>query len=257
VAQLKFRIDADRFNALVEVAASSSASLEAALKASENEPPSLEKVRLLRTLSFHAMYVRVPVDWDLAEGYARRALEMAERMDSALALFTALGTFTELYFHRGRWRKLVQVCLQRLALSRDPQFSDKQERLPALIDTGQALVRVGEYAQAIPYLLEGESLAGQMQDALMENYALDERIHCFFRLDRWDEILNLDEKMRDMQQRYPREQIGASCRMIAFIASIHAMRGERELAVIRREEAGAIMTEITGPFEKWNRIQHY
>ena len=158
VAQLKFRIDADRFNALVEVAASSSASLEAALKASENEPSSLEKVRLLRTLSFHAMYVRVPVDWDLAEGYARRALEMAEKLDSALALSTALGTFTELYFHRGRWRELVQVCLQRLALSRDPQFSDKQERLPALIDTGQALVRVGEYAQAIPYLLEGESL---------------------------------------------------------------------------------------------------
>jgi len=50
----------------------------------------------------------------------------------------------------------------------------------------------------------------------MEKYALDERTHCLFRLDRWDEILNLGEKMRDMQQRYPREQIGASCQTIAM-----------------------------------------
>ena len=254
---LKMRIDADRFKPLVEVAASSNASLEAALKASENEPPSLEKVRLLTILSTYAQYDRVPVDWDMAEGYARRALEMAEKLDSALALSTALGTLGELYLNRGLWRELVQVCLRRLALSRDPRFNNLQERLPALIDTGQALVRVGEYAQAIPYLLEGERLAGQMQDALMEKYALDERIHCLFRLDRWDEILNLNEKMRDMQQRYPREQIGASCRMIAFIASIHALRGNMDLAVIQRKEAQAIMTAVSGSFEHWVRTEHY
>jgi predicted ATPase/class 3 adenylate cyclase len=257
VANLKMRIDADRFEPLVEVAASSSASLDAALKAAENEPPSLEKVRLLTILSTNAQYVRVPVDWDLAEGYARRALEMAEKLDSALALSTALGTLGELYFNRGLWRELVQVCLRRLALSRDARFNDLQERVSAVIDTGQALVRVGEYAQAIPFLLEGESLAGQMQDVLMEKYALDERIHCLFRLDRWDEILNLDEKMRDMQRRYPREQIGASCRMIAFIASIHAMRGELDLAVIQRKEAQAIMTTISGSFDQWGRTHHY
>ncbi len=254
---LKMRIDADRFKPLVDVAASSNTSLEAALKASENEPPSLEKVRLLTILSTYAQYDRVPVDWDMAEGYARRALEMAEKLNSALALSTALGTLGELYFNRGLWRELVQVCLRRLALSRDPRFNNLQERLPALIDTGQALVRVGEYAQAIPYLLEGERLAGQMQDALMEKYALDERIHCLFRLDRWDEILNLNEKMRDMQQRYPREQIGASCRMIAFIASIHALRGNMDLAVIQRKEAQAIMTAVSGSFEHWVRTEHY
>ena len=91
----------------------------------------------------------------------------------------------------------------------------------------------------------------------MEKYALDERAHCLFRLDRWDEILNLDEKMRDMQQRYPREQIGASCRMIAFIASIHAMRGEMDLAVIQRKEAQAIMSAVSGSFDQWNRTEHY
>jgi predicted ATPase/class 3 adenylate cyclase len=257
VVNLKLRIDADTFEPLVEVAASSSASLDAALKAAENKPPSLEKVRLLTILSTNAQYVCLPVDWDLAEGYARRALEMAEKLDAALALSTALGALGELYFNRGLWRELVQVCLRRLALSRDVRFNDLQERLPALIDTGQSLIRVGEYAQAVPYLLEGESLAGQMQDVLMEKYALDERIHCLFRLDRWDEILNLDEKMRDMQKRYPREQIGASCRMIAFIASIHAMCGELNLAVIQRKEAQAIMTAVSGQFNHWVRDEHY
>lgn len=254
---LKMRIETDRFKPLFEVAASSSASLDAALKAAKKLPPSLEKVRLLTILSVHAQYVRVPVDWDLAEGYARRALEMAEKLDTALALSTALGTLGELYFNRGLWRELVQVCLRRLALSRDGRFNNLQELVSAVIDTGQALIRVGEYAQAIPYLLEGESLAGQMQDALMEKYALDERIHCLFRLDRWDEILNLEDKLRDMQRRYPREQIGASCRMIAFIASIHAMRGNLDLAVIQRKEAQAIMTAIAGSFDHWVRTQHY
>ena len=257
VVELNMRIDADRSKPLVEVAAASSASLDAALKASVSEPPSLEKVRLLTTLSTNAQYVRVPVDWDLAEQYARSALEMAEKLDAALALSTALGTLAELYFNRGLWRELVQVCLQRLALSRDARFSDMHERVSALIDTGQALIRVGEYAQAIPFLLEGESLAGHMQDVLFEKYALNERTHCLFRLDRWDEILNLDEKLRDMQQRYPREQIGASCQTIARIASIHAMRGDLDLAVIQRKEAQAIMTAISGSFDHWVRTEHY
>jgi predicted ATPase/class 3 adenylate cyclase len=256
-ADLKMRIGAVGFKPLGEAASTSSASLEEALKAAENEPPSLEKVRLLTTLSVYGQYVRVPVDWDMAEGYARRALDMAEKLDAALALSTALGTLGELYFNRGLWRELVQVCMRRLALSRDAQFSDLHERVSALIDTGQALIRVGEYAQAIPYLLEGESLAAQIQDVLYEKYALNERTHCLFRLDRWDEILNLGEKLRDMQQRYPQEQIGPSCQTIAFIASIHAMRGELDLAVTQRNEAQAIMTAISGSFEHWVRTEHY
>jgi len=257
VANLKWRVDTDRFKPLVEIAEASRAILDAALKATESDPPSLEKVRLLTTLSIHAQYIRVPPDWDLAEGYARRALEMAEKLDTAIGQSTALGTLGELYFHRGLWRELVQVCLRRLALSRDARFNNLQERVSAVIDAGQALVRVGEYAQAIPYLLEGESLAGQLQDVLMEKYALNERIHCLFRLDRWDEILNLDEKLRDMQQRYPMEQIGVSCQTIAMIASIHAMRGDLDLAVKGREEAQAIMTAISGSFEHWVRHEHY
>jgi predicted ATPase/class 3 adenylate cyclase len=257
VVYLRMRIDADQFEPLIEVAAASSASLEAGLKAPESGPPNVEKIRLLTTLSLYAQSVRVPVDLDLAEGYVHSALEMAEKLDAAVELSIALSTLGELYFRRGLWRELVQVCLRRLALSRDFRSSDMQQRTSALVDTGQALMLVGEYVQALPNLLEAESLAGQMQDVQLEKWALDERTHCLFRLDRWDEILNLGEKLRDMQQRYPREQIGPSCYAIAVIASIHAMRGELDLARGQRQEAQAIMTALSGPIEGWARQQHY
>jgi predicted ATPase/class 3 adenylate cyclase len=257
VVNLKWCVDSAQFETLVEVAAASSASLEAAMKLAESEPPSLEVVRLLTTLSTHAGYIRIPMDWDLAEKYARTAVEMAEKLDAPVELSTALATLAHVYFWRGLWRERVQVSLQRLALSRDPRFSDMQERISALIDAGHALTGVGEYSQAIPNLLEAESLASQMLSVSLEKAALDERIHSLFRLDRWDEILYLHEKSRDMQQRYPLEQIGVSCYAIAVIASIHALRGEFDLAVIQREEARAIMTAAGGPSEHWGRAPHY
>lgn len=257
VALMKFRVDSAQFEPLVDIAAASRAGLVAALKGAESEPPSLEIVRLLTTLSADAAYVRVPVDWDLGEQYARSALEMAEKLDAPLELSTALAAVAEMYYRRGLWREFVQVTQRRLEISRDPRFSDMQQRVSALIDTGQALMNVGEYAQAMPYILEGESLASQMQAVDLEKYALDQRTHSLFRLDRWDEILKLDEKLRDMQRRYPRERIGVSCYAIAVIASIHAMRGELDLARSQRQEAQAIMTAVTGPSENWNIQEHY
>ena len=60
-----------------------------------------------------------------------------------------------------------------------------------------------------------------------------------------------------MQRRYPLEQIGVSCLRIAVNASVNAMRGEMELAVIQRKESDAIMTGIAGSTEQWGREQHY
>ena len=127
----------------------------------------------------------------------------------------------------------------------------------ALIDIGWALMWVSEFAQAIAHLLEGQSLAAQLQAVDLEKWAPEGRTYCLLGLDRWDEILNMDEKLRDMQQRYPREQIGPSCLGIAVMASIHAMRGELDLARRGRQEAQDIMTAVVGPFENWSRSQHY
>jgi ATP/maltotriose-dependent transcriptional regulator MalT len=144
-----------------------------------------------------------------------------------------------------------------MAISGESRFRDLQERAVALLDVGDALTCVGEYAQAIPYILEGEALAAQLQAVELEKTALYQRLQCLVRLDRWEEGLQLDARMRDMQRRYPREHIGPSCASIALFASIHALRGELDLAVRGREEANAIMTAVAGTFEDWTRVQHY
>ncbi len=256
VMSLKLRIEADRLGPFFEVAAASRERLEAALKAAEGEPPSSEKVRLLAILSFYDLDLYVPERWDRAEQYARRALEMAEKVNANRALWTALEPFETLYFLRRQWRELLQVDLRMVELSRDVQFIGRREQAMALIDTGQALSNLGEYAQALPYILEGEGLSAQIEDIQLEKYALEERTSCLFSLDRWDELINLGEKLLDMKQRYPREHIGPSCQTIAFMASIHAMRGERELSATERNEAQNIMIAISGPFERWARGEH-
>jgi len=257
VALLKWRVASEQFQVLLPIAAASRTAVVAALEATGSEPPTLEKARLLISLSMDAERVRIPVDWDMGEQYARAAVEIAEKLGAPADLSAALGALADACFFRGLWRERAQVAQRRLALSRDSRFSDVQERAAAVIDAGEALMNVGEYAQAIPYLVEGESLAGQMQSADLEKWALDQRIHSLLRLDRWDDTLDLDAKSRDMQQRHPRERIGASCYAIAAIASIHALRGELELARQQRKEADDIMTAIAGPSENWGRVSHY
>jgi predicted ATPase/class 3 adenylate cyclase len=257
VYKMMWSVDLDRYRAVTQIAASSRALLESEWKDIDSIPTTLESVRLLITLAWDASRIRVPVDWDLAEIYARRAVEVAEKLEVPVELSAALGSLDGVYLHQGQWRKRAEVALQRLELSRDARFGDPQERVSVLIGMGKALMSVGEYAQAIPYLLEGESLAGQMQAVDLEKWALDIRIYCLFRLDRWDEMLMIDEKLRDMQQRYPREQIGPSCFSVGLMAAVHAVRGERDLAAAQRAEAAAIMTAVAGTPENWERPQHY
>jgi len=257
VAELKWRVDSAQYQLLLKVAAASNASLVAELEAVKSQPPSLEQARLLTSLSTHAANTSVPADWDLAEQYARAALEMTEKLDAPVEISAALGALADAYFWRDLWREGLEVTERRLLVSRDPRFSDLRERVRVLIDAGFALMGVGKYAEALPHLQEAESLADQMEAPDLEKFALDQRIHTLVRLDRWDEILSLDGKRREMVQRYPIEQIGVSCFEIAIVASIHAMRGEMDPAVSGREEAKAIMTAHAGAFENWDRAQHY
>jgi len=257
VRYLKWGVDSHQFKSLVEIAAASSTSLEKALKSVETESPSLEKIRLLTELSMYAGYICNPVNLDLAEHYGRTAVEMAEKLEATVELSKALSTLANLYQSRGLPRESLRVDLRRLTISRDVHFNNIRERVIVLLDTGYSLIMVGDYAQANPILLEAESLAVQIQAVDLEFAALEERTRCLFRLDRWDEILNLEERSRDMQRRYPLEQIGVSCFRIAVNASIHAMRGEMDLAVIQRKESEAIMTEVAGSTEQWGKEQHY
>jgi len=257
VANARFFVKADRFEELLKVAERSTAYLEQALKAAEVEPPSLERARLLTALALHVGTARSPRDTEAGEKYARAAVEVAEKLDAPTELSAALGALDYMCFLRARWRDRVEVSQQRLRVSRDPRLSDLREQAMALIDAGNALSNVGEYAEALPNLVEAERLAAEGQMVELEKEALTTWTDILFRLDRWDEVLQLDDRLRDMQRRYPLEKIGASCYSISVVASVHALRGEAELATRGREEAQAIMTSVSGPPENWSRFEHH
>ncbi|MBI3914855.1 MAG: hypothetical protein HY327_11810 [Chloroflexi bacterium] len=255
VASLVWAIDIERFKAIAQIGAASRAILEAEELASQE--PHTETVRLLTILSKDAWRTRTPRDWDAAERYARAAADMAEKLDNPPELSVALDALGNVYFARGLLRERVQVALRRLELSRDPHFSDVRERVSILIEIGDTLLTVGEYAQAMTYLTEATSLADEIHAVDQQIGALQHRSYCLFRLDRWDDMLKILDLARDIRTRYSREHIGGECFQIALAASVHTRRGESDLGVAERAEAHSIMTALGGPLERWGRGNLY
>jgi hypothetical protein len=184
---------------------------------------------------------------------------MAENLDDPAILSAALGALSSVYGGRGRFRERVEVSLRRLELSRDPRFGDEYERVNALLDTGRALVRIGEYARAVDFLVEAESLASQIQAVKQQVMALRYQAQSWYQLDRWAEVLVLEEKRRDLEERYANflERSGPVCFHIALSASVHALQGDTEKALALRDESKMIMTAVEGPPEMWGRSNHY
>jgi hypothetical protein len=120
------------------------------------------------------------------------------------------------------------------------------------------LIAIGEYAQALPHLLEEESLTIQVRAVASQSFSLGLQAFCWFRLDRWDEILKLDEKRRDLEQRYSRDQVGAVCLEIALSAAVRALQGDLGQARVMREKARSNMVYGEGePPENWGRSNYY
>jgi hypothetical protein len=67
---------------------------------------------------------------------------------------------------------------------------------------------VGEYQEALSYLKEAESLAASTQVVYQQANAIGLQAQCWFRLDRWDEVLATEEVWRDLERRYSRERVG-------------------------------------------------
>jgi tetratricopeptide (TPR) repeat protein len=158
-------------------------------------------------------------------------------------------------FARGLLRERVQVALQQLTLANDPRFTDVRQRVDVLINTSHALETVGEYALALTYVKQAATLAEQIQEVNLWRSGLAHFAYCFFRLDRWDEMLEILDQVRDIQKRYPRERAGPECFPISLAASVHARRGESALSAAERTEAHSIMTTTTGSMERWARAQ--
>jgi tetratricopeptide (TPR) repeat protein len=253
VVYMTWFADRQRFEAIAR------ASFATALKMTQDEPPHPETVHLLTTISTDAWLSRQPADWDVAEYYARAAVIMAETLDMPVELSLALENLTAVYGARGLLRERVEISLQRLELSRKPGFGNPRERAKILRQTGFALVQVGEYTQAMPYLLEAETLSHQVQALDQEFRALRWQQYCWVRLDQWDKVFEIDTKWRNLEARSPNfaERVGPTCFLIALAASVHALRGNLEQANTLRNEALATMIANDGPPDGWQRNNRY
>ncbi len=231
----------------------------AGLKLIENLPPHTETVRFLTELSTEAWLHRVPQDWDSAERFARRAVEMAEQLDAPIEISDALNALSNAYGARGLFRERVDLELRRLDLSRDPRFTDTNKRINILNAAGAVLVYVGEYAKAMPHLLEAENLASQTQDLDQLLTVLRVQSHCLYQSDQWDEVMKIEGKWRALEKQYPKffNLVWASCFQVALNASVHARRGDMQQAEILREEARVLMVGLDGTEERFGRDNYY
>jgi hypothetical protein len=80
---------------------------------------------------------------------------------------------------------------------------------------------------------------------------------CLYRLDRWDDLLALEAKWRDLERRYPRERVGETCFFVALSATVHALRGDLEQARAYRQESFDYMVSMSGQPDSWQRNQFY
>lgn len=189
-------------------------------------PPHPEAVRLLATLADDARGVHPRQDWDAAERYARAAVVMAEELDAPVELTTALTALETVYGVRGWLRQRVALAMRSVALSRDPRFGNRQEQCRLLCEAGNALLLVGEYSQALSYLAEAEALADQLRDVTRLVWVLGLQAQCFFGLDRWDEMLQIEDKRRALEERYGHERVGIMCFYCGLSANVLALRGD-------------------------------
>jgi hypothetical protein len=105
-------------------------------------------------------------------------------------------------------REHLEVARRRLEITRDPGFGDMREQVDALRGMGAALMYVGEYARALPHLDEAKELAVRLQAPDQIANALGLKTQCFYRMDRWDDVLEIEKDWRDLDLRYTRERVG-------------------------------------------------
>jgi tetratricopeptide (TPR) repeat protein len=220
--------------------------------------PHPETVRLLAALARNNWYMQPEINWELSQQYVRKAVEMAEFLNSPVELSAALESLVNVYGIKGMLRERVDVCLRRLALSYHESFDDLRERSNILLQAGMALYDVGDYTESIEYLTEAEKLAKQIRDIPAQADALVRLGQCLFRLDRWDELIEIEPKMRQLEELFTVKRMGVLiCFYYALLSSVGFRRGDAQTGQGLKSEAYNVMVSIGGPQEGWVRNQHF
>jgi tetratricopeptide (TPR) repeat protein len=254
--EAKWNVDLDTFRQVRELTLESLQELEFRLAELKHEP-NAEVVRASATLSFEAWRSRMPPDWERAQHFAQSAVDMAEELAVPVVLSRALGALCNVLDGQSLLRDHLQVALRRLEISSDPSVENSIERIDAVSGAGMALMYVGEYDQAIRYLKEAEMLALEANSIGQQTAAIGLQSQCAFRLDRWDEVITLEDKWRDLERRFPRQRVGPTCFSAALSGSVHALRGDFEKSQAYGKESVDYMISMSGSPEIWQRNQFY
>jgi tetratricopeptide (TPR) repeat protein len=240
-----------------ELSQASRVSLLKSLQEREAEEANTETVYSLVTLSVDAWRVQMPSDWEAAQRFAEEAVRMAEQLDNAVLLSHALGALANILDGRSKLREHAAVAQRRLEVTQAAGFDSAREQLDALRGQGVALMYVGEYQEALPYLEEATQRARDMHAMDQVANALGTRAQCLFRMDRWDEVLAIEAEWRALERAYSRERIGETCFFVALSGSVYALRGEREQAARYAKESYDYMVSMSGLPDNWQRNQFY
>ena len=254
VMEAKWSVDIDSYRQASEIAGISRAALEQAL---QDQPADAEIVRALVVLSYDAWRNQDPPDWDRAQSFAQAAVDMAGKLQDPVLLSRSLGALARVLDGRSLLREHLQIAERRLEIAQNAHIDDPGERIDVLSGIGMALMYVGEYAQAMPHLHEAEALAEKVQAIGQQAGSLSLQQQCWFRLDRWDEVLAVEEKWRTLERHYSRQRVGATCFSVALSASVHALRGNHAQAEAYAKESYDYMIGMGGQPEDWQRNQFY
>ncbi|HET6823554.1 MAG TPA: adenylate/guanylate cyclase domain-containing protein [Anaerolineales bacterium] len=252
----KWNVDLDTYRHVRDLTLESLDQLELSLSAGKQEP-SAEAVLALATLSFEAWRSRTPPDWERAQRFAQAAVDIAEQLDEPVVLSRALGALCNVLDGQSLLRDHLHFALRRLEVSSDRRVDDPIERIDALSGAGMALMYVGEYEQALPHLQKAEALALKVQSIGQQTAAIGLQSQCAFRLDRWDDVLALEDKWRELERRYPRQRVGPTCFNAAMSGSVYALRGDTDRSKAYGKESVDFMISMSGSPEIWQRNQFY
>jgi len=173
----------------------------------ESDPHS-ETVKMLVALSADAWRVQTPVDWQKAQMYAEDAVIIAEKLEDKELQSMALGALATTLDGQSMLRNHLNVAQRRYEIIENSSDLSVYEKIDAIRGLGSALMYVGEYTNALPYLESAEALAQNVRAPDQIANATGLMAQCLYRADRWDEVLELENRWRDLDLRYTRERVG-------------------------------------------------
>ncbi|MFN2189161.1 MAG: ATP-binding protein, partial [Candidatus Promineifilaceae bacterium] len=253
----KWSVDADTYEKVSQISRKSQDYLITSLNTLKNEPANREMVHVLTALSADAWRVQEPPDWEAAQKHAESSVAMSEQLQDPVLLSQALGVLANVLDGRSKLREHLEVSKQRLEISQAENFNDDHEKVDTLRGYGAALMYVGQYGEALPFLDEAAELATEIRamDQITNAYGI--KAQCLYRMDRWDEVIQNEEKWRELEKRFSRERIGETCFFVALSAGIFALRGESSRAEAYAKESFDYMVSMSGLPDDWQRNQFY